>query len=94
MFVLPEFIVFALLLFVELFKLLLLLPLLLLLLPIRGPVRTFFGHDCIGHGHGAGYSAEMKKNLLLLQHITSSRNSTFLHLMHANLIVLIITSQL
>lgn len=26
-------------------------PLPVLLLPIRGPVCTFFGHDCIGHGH-------------------------------------------
>lgn len=33
----------------------LLFPVLLLLLPIRGPVWAFFGHDCcIGHGHGGG----------------------------------------
>lgn len=41
-----------------------LLPVLLLLLPIRGPVWAFFGHDCcIGHGHGGGGGYSVEKNM-------------------------------
>lgn len=46
-------------------------------LPIRAPVSTFFGHDCIGHGHPWKAASRTKSLGEFVPHTRESRSSRF-----------------